>query len=30
MAPHWFETLAWVALAFGFASALVIAGDIVL
>jgi hypothetical protein len=29
MAPHWFELLAWVALALGFASAFVIAADIV-
>lgn len=29
MVPHWFELLAWVALALGFASALVVAGDIV-
>src|SRR2546428_11862560 len=28
MAPHWFELLAWAALALGFASALVIAADI--
>jgi hypothetical protein len=27
--PHWFKLLAWVALALGFASALVVAGDIV-
>jgi hypothetical protein len=30
MAPHWFETLAWAALAVGFASALVVAVDITL
>src|ERR1043166_9702764 len=30
MAPHWFELLAWAALGLGFASALVIAADIVL
>ena len=30
MAPSWFELLAWVALGLGFASALVIVGDIVL
>jgi hypothetical protein len=30
MAPHWFELVAWAALAVGFASALVIAADIVL
>ncbi|HET7379780.1 MAG TPA: DUF4396 domain-containing protein [Gaiellales bacterium] len=30
MAPHWFELVAWVALALGFASALVIAADIAL
>jgi hypothetical protein len=30
MAPHWFELLAWAALAVGFASALVITADIVL
>jgi Domain of unknown function (DUF4396) len=30
MAPSWFELVAWAALALGFASALVIAGDIVL
>ncbi len=29
MAPSWFELVAWVALGLGFASALVIAGDIV-
>ena len=29
MAPSWFELLAWVALGLGFASALVIAADIV-
>src|SRR2546423_10450285 len=29
MAPRWFELLAWVALALGFASAFVIAADIV-
>jgi hypothetical protein len=27
--PHWFKLLAWVALALGSASALVVAGDIV-
>jgi hypothetical protein len=30
MAPHWFELVAWVALALGFASAFVIAADIAL
>ena len=30
MAPHWFELVAWAALAAGFASALVIAADIAL
>src|SRR4051794_29608624 len=30
MAPHWFELVAWGALALGFASALVIAADIAL
>ena len=30
MAPHWFELVAWAALALGFASALVIAADVVL
>ena len=30
MAPHWFELVAWAALAVGFASALVIGADIVL
>src|SRR6266852_3458637 len=30
MAPHWFEIVAWAALGLGFASALVIAADIVL
>ena len=30
MAPHWFELAAWAALGLGFASALVIAADIVL
>src|ERR1700758_385658 len=30
MAPHWFDLVAWVALGLGFASALVIAADIVL
>jgi Domain of unknown function (DUF4396) len=30
MAPHWFELAAWAALGIGFASALVIAADIVL
>jgi hypothetical protein len=30
MAPHWFELVAWAALALGFASALVIAADIFL
>lgn len=30
MAPHWFELVAWAALGVGFASALVIAADIVL
>jgi len=29
VAPTWFELLAWVALGLGFASALVIAADIV-
>ena len=29
MVPHSIELLAWVALALGFASALVVAGDIV-
>ena len=30
MAPHWFELVAWLALALGFSSALVIAADITL
>jgi hypothetical protein len=30
MAPHWFELVAWAALAVGFASALVIGADIAL
>jgi len=30
MAPHWFELVAWAALGLGFASALVVAADIVL
>jgi hypothetical protein len=30
VAPHWFELVAWVALALGFGSALVIAADIAL
>jgi hypothetical protein len=30
MAPHWFELVAWAALALGFASALAIAADIFL
>jgi hypothetical protein len=30
VAPHWFDLVAWVALGLGFASALVIAADIVL
>jgi Domain of unknown function (DUF4396) len=30
LAPHWFELVAWAALGVGFASALVIAADIVL
>ena len=30
MAPHWFELVAWAALAVGFVSALVIAADIAL
>jgi hypothetical protein len=30
MAPHWFEFVVWAALAVGFASALVIAADVVM